>query len=313
MLVGAAVAISGRDGSGGKPVSRPAVAGRSAAEFHYCGQSQRDDLESGAGPRYEAMRTNESDSMTNPTRSAPGGKKRTGNQQAAQSNRAQSNRAQSNRAQSNRAQSNRAQSKKIVNQRQTPWGLIIVAVVIVLLAAAVIGYAVHQGSVKKASADPNKIRGIVHKTFSSGDHKTGVISYTESPPFGGPHAPVWADCTGTVYPSQIANENAVHDLEHGAVWITYKPGLPSDQLDVLTKLVSGKQYMLLTPYEGLKTNVSLQAWGYQLFVDSPNDSRVKTFIKDLRLNQKNTPELGASCTNATFKTNPSTPGHPTDS
>ena len=101
---------------------------------------------------------------------------------------------------------------------------------------------------------------------------------------GGPHAPIWADCTGTVYPNQIASENAVHDLEHGAVWITYKPGLPADQLDVLTKLVAGNQYMLLTPYAGLKTNVSLQAWGYQLFVDSATDPRVKQFVDVLKQN-----------------------------
>jgi hypothetical protein len=282
--------------------------------------------------------------MSNPTRSAPGGKKRPGSQQsagarkAAQSGAAKAQpaakagpdaakagtpgaKAQSGAAKATppgsrpggRPQPNRAQSRKIVNQRQTPWGLITIAVVIVVLAVAVIGYAVHLGAKNKATSDPNKIKGIDHKVFTSGDHKSGVISYTESPPFGGPHAPIWADCTGTVYPDQIANENAVHDLEHGAVWITYKPGLPADQLDVLTKLVAGVPYMLLTPYEGLKTNVSLQAWGYQLFVDSASDKRVKTFIKDLKLNQKNTPELGASCTNATFKTNPSTPGHPTDS
>ncbi len=208
---------------------------------------------------------------------------------------------------------NRPQSKKVVNRRQLPWGLISVAVVIVVLAGVVIGYAVHQGSKggSTQTSDPNKIPGIVHKTFSGGQHETTVIKYTDSPPFGGPHAPIWADCTGTVYPNQIANENAVHDLEHGAVWITYKPGLPADQLDVLTKLVSGQQYMLLTPYAGLKTNVSLQAWGYQLFVDSATDPRVKTFIKDLRLNRENTPEWGASCTNADFKSHPSTPGHPT--
>ncbi len=206
-----------------------------------------------------------------------------------------------------------AQSKKIMNKRQTPWGLISVTVVVIVLAVAVIGYAIHQGSKKSTSAtDPNKITGIVHKTFGSGDHKTTVIDYgSDSPPFGGPHSPIWADCTGTVYPNQIANENAVHDLEHGAVWIAYKPGLPADQLNVLTKLVSGQQYMLLTPYAGLKTNVSLQAWGYQLFVDSATDPRVQQFITDLKLNRDNTPEYGASCTNAAFKTNPSTPGHPT--
>jgi hypothetical protein len=57
----------------------------------------------------------------------------------------------------------------------------------------------------------------------------------------------------------------------------------------------------------------LQAWGYQLFVDSASDPRVKQFISDLRLNQSNTPELGASCDNPSFKSNPSTPGHPTES
>ena len=182
---------------------------------------------------------------------------------------------------------------------------------IVALAIGVIGYAVSQNKKKSDAKNPDKIAGIVHKQFSSGDHKTTVISYAESPPMGGPHAPIWADCDGTVYPKQIANENAVHDLEHGAVWITYKPGLPADQLDVLTKLVAGQPYTLLTPYEGLKSNVSLQAWGYQLFVDSATDPRVEQFITALRLNQKNTPELGASCSNPTFKANPSTPGHPT--
>lgn len=210
---------------------------------------------------------------------------------------------------------NRAQSKKIVNQRQTPWGLIIATVLIVVLAVGVIGYALHQGKKKgsTASGNPDKIAGISHVTFSGGEHVNGVIKYEQSPPMGGPHAPVWADCTGTVYPAQIANENAVHDLEHGAIWITYKPGLAADQLDTLTQLVAGQPYMLLSPYDGLKTDISLQAWGYQLFVDSASDPRIKQFISDLKLSQTNTPELGASCTNSAFKTNPSTPGHPIDS
>lgn len=240
--------------------------------------------------------------MTNPTKPASGGP----------------NKGQQPKRPANKGATRAAQSKKIVNQRQTPWGLIIAAIVIVALAVGVIGYAVSQNhsknSVAKAdTTDPSKIPGIFHKAFPSGEHKTTVISYAESPPIGGPHSPIWADCTGTVYPNQIANENAVHDLEHGAVWITYKPGLPSDQLDVLTKLVSGNEYMILTPYAGLKTNVSLQAWGYQLFVDSASDPRVERFINALKLNQTNTPELGASCTNPAFKTNPSTPGHPTES
>jgi len=243
--------------------------------------------------------------MTNPTKPASGGPKKNQPGKAGAAGPAQTA--------AGRAQANRTQSKKIVNQRQTPWGLIISTVLIVALAIGVIGYAVSQNKKKSDAKNPDKISGIVHKKFSSGEHKTTAISYAESPPMGGPHSPIWADCDGTVYPSQIANENAVHDLEHGAVWITYKPGLPADQLDVLTKLVAGKPYTLLTPYAGLKTNVSLQAWGYQLFVDSATDSRVQKFIKTLRQSQTNTPELGASCSNPAFKTTPSTPGHPTES
>jgi hypothetical protein len=208
------------------------------------------------------------------------------------------------------------QSRKIVNKRQTPWGLIITTVAVVALAVGVIGVAVSRNSGKSSNAGltaANKITGIQHYTGLTAKHVAGVLSYPQSPPVGGNHAPVWADCNGTIYPAQIANENAVHTLEHGAVWIAYKPGLAAAQIDVLTKLVAGNQYVWLEPYAGLKTNVSLQAWGYQLSVDSASDSRVTQFIADLKLNQKNTPEFGASCDNAAFKSKPSTPGHPTDS
>ena len=257
--------------------------------------------------------------MTNPTKPASGGPKKNQPRKGATGSTATGKSAVGSTATSStasgkgpaRTAANRAQSKKIVNQRQTPWGLIIATVLIVLLAVGLIGYAVSQNRKKADLANPNKISGIVHQTFTSGDHKNQPISYAESPPFGGPHSPSWADCDGTVYPAQIANENAVHALEHGAVWITYKPGLPADQLDALTKLTSGKPYTMLTPYAGLKSNVSLQAWGYQLFVDSASDKRVKRFINALRQNQTNTPELGASCTNTAFKAQPSTPGKPT--
>lgn len=56
----------------------------------------------------------------------------------------------------------------------------------------------------------------------------------------------------------------------------------------------------------------MQSWGYQLFLDSAADPRLAQFISALRTNPKTTPEPGASCSNPTFKTNPSSPGHPTN-
>ena len=106
------------------------------------------------------------------------------------------------------------------------------------------------------------------------------------------------------------NENAVHALEHGAVWITYQPGLAADQVATLAKSVTGVDRMLMSPYPGLKTAVSLQAWDYQLFVDSASDPRIAAFIKAVRFNPDTTPEVAATCSQPTFVTHPSTFGHP---
>jgi hypothetical protein len=206
----------------------------------------------------------------------------------------------------------------IMVAKPKPWGLIALTLVVVLFAGLVIGYAVfrvnksNQNSPEAKANDAKAISGMVVKDFPSRNHVQGVVAYTDSPPFGGDHDPTWADCNGTVYPSPLRNENAVHMLEHGAVWVTYQPDLAADQVAALKKKVDGIGYMAMSPYPGLKTAVSLQSWGHQLFVTSASDPRVDQFITDLRLNSSVTPEFGASCANPDFKANP-TPPDPTTS
>jgi hypothetical protein len=210
----------------------------------------------------------------------------------------------------------RKPGKSIVNQKQRPWGLIIAATLVVVFAAAVVTYAITRSPKvtdpyrQPALADATKISGVTYRAEPDHTHVQGLIKYDASPPVGGNHSQYWVDCTGTVYANAIANENAVHGLEHGAVWITYRPGLPKSEVDTLAKYVSGQDRMFMTPYPGLKTNVSLQSWGYQLFLDSPTDPRIQQFIDALRYNPKTTPEYGADCSQPTFITHPSTFGHP---
>jgi hypothetical protein len=154
------------------------------------------------------------------------------------------------------------------------------------------------------------ITGVSYHPEPLHNHVEGALTYDTTPPVGGNHSQYWADCSGTVYPSAIANENAVHALEHGAVWITYQPGLAADQVATLAKLVTGVDRMLMSPYPGLKTAISLQAWDYQLFVDSASDPRIAAFIKAVRFNPDTTPEVEATCSQPTFITHPSTFGHP---
>ena len=115
-------------------------------------------------------------------------------------------------------------------------------------------------------------------------HTQGPLTYPMSPAVGGKHNNDWQNCMGDVYDEPIAQEHAVHSLEHGAVWITYRPGLPRDQVDALAAKVRGREKMMMSPYEGLDAPISLQAWGFRLRVDDAGDRRVDEFIRVMRVN-----------------------------
>jgi len=132
------------------------------------------------------------------------------------------------------------------------------------------------------------------QTFANLDrsHTDEPVSYAMNPPAGGPHRPAWQNCG--VYTSPVPNENAVHSLEHGVIWITYQPELNGDALAKLQTLTRQSSYRLLSPYPGLDSPVVASAWGYQLKLDSADDPRLLAFIEKYEQNPFG-PEPGASC------------------
>jgi hypothetical protein len=200
---------------------------------------------------------------------------------------------------------------QVVTQQRKPWGLIAAAVAVVVFAAAVITYAVVQ--VNEANAGRvesiDEIAGVRTFDYAAGqEHVTTPVQYEQSPPVGGPHDGEWADCTGTVYDVDIRHENAVHSLEHGAVWITYNPDQVSqDDIAKLAK-VAGESGRMLSPYAGQASPISLQSWNHQLAVDSADDPRIAQFADFLTYNQEFYPEPGASCENPQFVSDPLTVG-----
>jgi hypothetical protein len=190
-------------------------------------------------------------------------------------------------------------------RKPKPWGMIMGVIVIVALAGGVFTYAFTQINAKEKwvvaedNQDPSEnISGVVRKTYAAGQHveATQRVNYNYSPPFGGPHDGVWADCNGTVYPKAVRTENMVHALEHGSVWIAYNPDkIKGKALDTLKKKVEGQPYMLMSPYPGLDKPISLQSWGHQLKLTDANDGRIDEFIKSLRENQYQNPEPGGRC------------------
>lgn len=126
-------------------------------------------------------------------------------------------------------------------------------------------------------------------------HVTGPVTYNTNPPAGGQHNPVWLNCG--IYDEPVTNENAVHSQEHGAVWVTYRPDLPADQVTALKRQLDDT-YLILSPYPDLPAPVVVSAWGKQLRLDGADDERLGAFIREYRLSQ-NAPESGATCAGGT--------------
>ncbi|MFF9317521.1 DUF3105 domain-containing protein [Streptomyces sp. NPDC014735] len=151
------------------------------------------------------------------------------------------------------------------------------------------------GPGRSGSAD-GPIRGL--RTWDASkltrNHVDGPVAYPMKPPVGGDHNPVWMNCDGEVYEKAIPDVNAVHSLEHGAVWVTYTNRAPDADVAELAARVGRTPYSLMSPYEGQAGAIMLTAWGNQLTVDGADDPRVDRFFSAF-VQGPQTPEPGATC------------------
>ena len=138
-------------------------------------------------------------------------------------------------------------------------------------------------------------------------HTTDDVTYPQDPPAGGAHAPIWLACG--VYDEAVRDENAVHDLEHGAVWITHDPDLS----DAVRAVLAGQlpDNGIMSPREGLPSPVVVTIWGAQLRLDSADDRRLGLFLEEYG-DGHTAPEFGVSCEGGTPSPDGSLPEQGTD-
>lgn len=166
------------------------------------------------------------------------------------------------------------------------------AATIALFVAVV--FVLRSGSPKTVAAP--EIEGLIKADSGTltQNHTTDPVTYAQNPPVGGDHNPVWLNCG--IYKTPVPTGNAVHDLEHGAVWITYSPDLAPDQIASLERTVKEKSdgYITLSPYAGLPSSIVASAWGVQVQLADVSDGRLIAFI-DRYQNGPQNPEPGAIC------------------
>lgn len=204
-----------------------------------------------------------------------------------------------------RSSSDVAQLRASHEARETRRRVIVIAVTaVVALGLVAVVWAVLAGESKRIAvveqAASQPIEDVKETTELTAEHVESVPEPTPAepegtvlPPVGGPHDAVVQNCG--VYTEPIASAKAVHSLEHGAVWITYRSGLDQQQVDELTSLAKAREYTLLSPMDSLGAPVVLTAWGIQLELDDAADPRVEPFLAKY-IQGEQTPEPGAPCT-----------------
>lgn len=101
--------------------------------------------------------------------------------------------------------------------------------------------------------------------------------YNSNPPTSGPHYPqpaAWG-----IYENQLADETLVHNLEHGGIWISYKPDLLAEEKAKLNEIAGRyKSKVVLEPRVQNETAVALAAWQRLKKLDSVDEAAITEFI-----------------------------------
>lgn len=136
-----------------------------------------------------------------------------------------------------------------------------------------------------------KVEGRAH--VSTG---TNVTNYNSNPPSSGDH---WGQpAKAGVYENPLPDEQLIHNLEHGYVWISYLPqenrseatdgaqlkqGLSDDDKKALEEIIKKDDWkIIMAPREANDSTVALAAWGRVLKMDSLNLDKVSEFIRTYR-------------------------------
>ena len=197
-----------------------------------------------------------------------------------------------------RARVDELRREQQARERRSRLLLVTAVATVVLLIAGVVGFTVWRDVSSRPSLD-------AVQTFTvTREHTNEPVTYAQSPPVGGNHRPNWLNCG--VYQQPVPDELAVHSMEHGAVWVTYRPDLPADAVAALSEAIPDT-YMVLSPREGLPSPVVASAWGTQLALTGADDPRLDAFVKEYRQGPQ-TPEPGAACTGGSDGELPPTSG-----
>lgn len=104
-------------------------------------------------------------------------------------------------------------------------------------------------------------------------------AYNSNPPSSGWH--YVSPARGGFYDEPLPDEQVIHNLEHGDVWIAYHPDVSEETKDALESFA--EQYVVVSPRPENGGDISLVAWGrvdtFDVVDGVIDEGRMRDFIK----------------------------------
>lgn len=101
--------------------------------------------------------------------------------------------------------------------------------------------------------------------------------YNTNPPTSGSHDAT--PLTWGVYTEVVPDERAIHNLEHGGIWISYRDEEDQDTIKALEDIAKRYQSHVLLSYRPQNDNlIAVAAWGRLLTLEAVDSDQIFNFI-----------------------------------
>ncbi len=156
--------------------------------------------------------------------------------------------------------------------------LLLGGAVVIVAALSAWGFLIYQ----------NRLKNLPGRLFANQGQEHIAVNaphpdYNSNPPTSGWHYARPAEWG--VYKEELPDGTLIHNLEHGGIWISYKPDIPEDMRKTLEGFYDrwGRK-IIVTPRANNDADIALAAWNRldTFSVVEYSDERVEKFIKAFR-------------------------------
>jgi len=155
------------------------------------------------------------------------------------------------------------------------------SVVVVVLIAIVFGFVILISHSKKTRPGQSvAVQGAEHIGIGQ-PHP----AYNSNPPTSGWHYSQPAEWG--IHNSELSDEQVIHNLEHGGIWISYKDIDDQTKIQLETIVKQNSKSVVLSPRSANNSRIALASWGRIEKLESFDEAKIVAFIK---ANKNKSPE-----------------------